>query len=139
MAKFENFKDRETVKSAAEYLDKKYSIREHYPTEIENRRKVLYPELKRAKSILNKNARIVRDKLIVNGRVFTHKDFTRQDSSKPDHTRALARSSKEPTSDMGMGSTRETLVGRRGTEHCVGGLKMKKLNFTSIRGLAFLR
>ena len=75
VAKFEKFKDREAIRMEADKLDKKYSIKEHFPVEIENRRKVLYPELKRAKANPENKARIVRDKLIINGKVFTHEDF----------------------------------------------------------------
>ena len=46
-------------------------ISEQYPEEIESIRKTLYPELKKAKAE-GKRAKIVRDKLIIDGRIFNN-------------------------------------------------------------------
>lgn len=72
VAKFEKYGHRETVRRAASNItDKTYSIREQFPIEIENRRKPLYPVMKRAKED-GRNARLVRDKLYINGALYTH-------------------------------------------------------------------
>ena len=50
VAKFENFTDREVVRKAGIELNKRrngFSVREQYPPEIEERRKKLYPVMRR--------------------------------------------------------------------------------------------
>ena len=51
VAKFERFKDREEVRSAAPWTlkDKPYGVREQFPKVVEDKRKLLYPEMERAK------------------------------------------------------------------------------------------
>lgn len=48
-------------------------MNEQFPSEIENRRKALYPEAKRARQNKNNEVKLVRDKLYINGRQFIPK------------------------------------------------------------------
>ena len=68
VAKFERFKDREEVRSAAPRTlkGKPYGVREQFPKVVEDKRKLLYPEMKRAKHNKQNKVRLVRDKLYVN-------------------------------------------------------------------------
>lgn len=70
IAKFERYRDKETVRKAApqSLFGKRYGVREQFPPEIEEKRKVLYPEAKKARGNKNNVVRLVRDKLFVNGR-----------------------------------------------------------------------
>ena len=67
VAKFEHFKDRELVRLAApKTLRGKYhGVREQFPKVVEDKRKLLYPEMKRAKADKTNKVRLVRDKLFV--------------------------------------------------------------------------
>ena len=81
VAAFSNFKERETVWRASSTIkDRTHSVREQFPAEIEERRKTLYPFLKSAKSMPFSDAKLVRDKLIVNGTTYTHKDVAETSS-----------------------------------------------------------
>ena len=53
VAKFERYKDKELVRSAAPKMlvGKPYGVYEQLPAEIENKRKLLYPEAKKAREI----------------------------------------------------------------------------------------
>ena len=74
VAAFANFKERESVRrSSGSIKDKAYSVREQFPAEIEERRKILNPFLKSAKSCPYTDARMIRDKLVINGTTYTHK------------------------------------------------------------------
>ena len=66
------YQDREYVKTHARKL-KATNIgkSEQYPEEIESIRKTQYPELKKAKA-KGKRAKIVRDKLIIDGQIFNN-------------------------------------------------------------------
>ena len=68
VAKFERFKDREEVRSAAlrTLKGKPYGVREQFPKVVEDKRKLFYPEMKRAKHNKQNKVRLVRDKLYVN-------------------------------------------------------------------------
>ena len=68
VAKFERFKDREEVRSAAPRTlkGKPHGVREQFPKVVEDKRKFLYPEMKRAKHNKQNKVRLVRDKLYVN-------------------------------------------------------------------------
>ena len=68
VAKFEHFKDRELVRLAAPKTlrGKHYGVREQFPKVVEDKRKLLYPEMKRAKADKTNKVRLVRDKLFVN-------------------------------------------------------------------------
>ena len=55
VAAFANFKERKCVRrSSGSIKDKAYSVREQFPADIEERRKILYPFLKSAKSPLHR-------------------------------------------------------------------------------------
>ena len=70
VVKFNYRQDREFVRLNARKLrGTRIGISEQFPEEIENIRKTLYPELKKAK-LEGKRAKIVRDKLIIEGQVF---------------------------------------------------------------------
>ena len=73
VAKFENYTDREYIRKMGIELNKQrigFSIREHFPPEIEERRKTLYPVLRSfAKDERNRVA-LVRDELYINGKLY---------------------------------------------------------------------
>ena len=68
VAKFEKFKDKEYVKSKAPTTlrGKNFGVNDHFPKEIETKRKALYGVMKRAKRDPNNKVRLVRDKLFIN-------------------------------------------------------------------------
>ena len=68
IAKFEKFKDREFVRSKAPQTlrNKNFGVREQFPKVIEDQRKLLYPEAKKARQNDKNKVRLVRDKLFVN-------------------------------------------------------------------------
>ena len=68
VAKFERFKDRELVRRAAPQTlrGKPFGVREQFPKVIEDRRKQLYPIMKKARSNQDNKVRLVRDKLFIN-------------------------------------------------------------------------
>ena len=70
VCRFENYKDKEYVRMAAPMAlaGKRYSVREQFPPEIEEKRKLLYPIAKRARENKNNIVKLVRDKLYVNGK-----------------------------------------------------------------------
>lgn len=72
IAKFTSYKDKEYVRRCAPktLIGTPYRINEQFPSEIENRRKVLYPEAKRARQNKNNEVKLVRDKLYINGKQF---------------------------------------------------------------------
>ena len=73
VVKFNFHQDREHVRLNAKKLKgTNIGVSEQFPEEIERIRKTLYPELKKAKSE-GKRAKIVRDKLIIEGRVFNNR------------------------------------------------------------------
>ena len=70
VAKFERFKDREYVRFQAPKTlrGKPYGVREQFPKVVEDQRKRLYPEAKRARADSKQNkVRLVRDRLFING------------------------------------------------------------------------
>ena len=70
VVKFNYHQDREHVRlNAKKFKGTNIGVSEQFPEEIESVRKTLYPEFKRAKAE-GKRARIVRDKLIIEGQVF---------------------------------------------------------------------
>ena len=69
VAKFEHFKERETVRFSAKNLaGKKYGISEQLPKEWAEKRKSLMPKLREAKA-LGQRAKFVKDKLVVSGQI----------------------------------------------------------------------
>ena len=68
IAKFHRFRDREKIRFAAPETLKgtRYGVREQFPVEIENKRKVLYPIMKKARENKDNKVRLVRDKLFIN-------------------------------------------------------------------------
>ena len=68
IAKFERFRDRERVRLAAPRTleGTNYGVREHFPAEIENKRRELYPVMRRYKQDKQNKVVLVRDKLYVN-------------------------------------------------------------------------
>ena len=55
--------------NAKKFKGTNIGVSEQFPEEIESVRKTLYPELKKAKAE-GKRAKIVRDKLIIEGQIF---------------------------------------------------------------------
>ena len=72
VAKFEHFKDREKVRFSAPKTLKgsPYGVREQFPFEVESKRRLLYPEMKRARENKDNKVRLVRDKLYINDSEF---------------------------------------------------------------------
>ena len=75
VAKFERYSDREVIRQAGMELNSnpssKYRVREQFPKEIEDRRKLLYPFMYRFKRANpNNRVNLVRDKLYLNGRLY---------------------------------------------------------------------
>ena len=74
IAKFERYSDREKVRKAGIDLNSnpisKYKVREQFPKEIEDRRKLLYPVMYRLKANPDNPVNLVRDKLYVNGQLY---------------------------------------------------------------------
>ena len=72
MAKFTFYKDKELVRAAAsQYLTgNSFRVKEPYPAEIEERRKLLYGEAHLARQNGNNRVKLVRDKLCINGRQY---------------------------------------------------------------------
>ena len=68
VAKFEHFKDREEDTSAAPRTlkGKPYGVGEQFPKVVEDKGKLLYPEMKKAKHNKQNKVRLVRDKCYVN-------------------------------------------------------------------------
>ncbi|MEW8544668.1 MAG: hypothetical protein AB2693_14170 [Candidatus Thiodiazotropha sp.] len=68
VAKFERFKDRELVRTQAPKTlkGKPFGVREQFPKVIEDKRKLLYPEMKRARENKQNKVRLVRDRLYIN-------------------------------------------------------------------------
>ena len=75
VAKFERYSDRELIRKAGMDLNSnpnsKFKVREQFPREIEERRKLLYPVMYRLKRENQSNkVNLIRDKLYVNGRLY---------------------------------------------------------------------
>ena len=71
IAKFINYKDLELVKKSGRFLKgTRYGVREQFPQEIEDRRKLLYPIMKEEKK-KNSKVVLVRDRLYVNNELVT--------------------------------------------------------------------
>ena len=66
--KFERYKDKQFVKMVAPTTlrNKKFGVNEQYPKEIEETRKSLYGEMKRASRNPDNKVRMVQDRLYVN-------------------------------------------------------------------------
>jgi hypothetical protein len=91
VAKFTKWSDREDVRLASVNLrDSKFSIREQYPIEIEDRRRSLYPIMRSAKAD-GQNAWLVRDKLFINGSEYTAESHMSDNSDTRYDTRAEGR------------------------------------------------
>ena len=69
VAKFKRYEDREFVrlKAPQSLRGKSYGVREQFPKVIEDQRKRLYPEAKRARENKQNKVRLVRDRLFING------------------------------------------------------------------------
>lgn len=73
VAKFEKFRDREKFRKAGIDLNKKrcgYNIREHFPIEMEERRKKLYPVMHRFQRNPDNKVVLVRDRLYINDQLY---------------------------------------------------------------------
>ena len=73
VAKFAYYKDKEFVRHAAPktLIGTNISVNEQFLSEIEQRRKVIYPVAKNARRNRNNKVRLVRDKLFINGQQYT--------------------------------------------------------------------
>lgn len=79
VAKFTDYKQREVIRNAGVNLNKQkktHYINEQYPPEIEERRKILFPILRKLKANKTNRCNLVRDKLYLNGMVYNpHTDM----------------------------------------------------------------
>ena len=94
VAKFERYSDRELIRKAGMDLNSnpnsKFKVREQFPREIEERRKLLYPVMYRLKRENQSNkVNLIRDKLYVNGRLYVpeYEQNYRLPPSSPDRSR----------------------------------------------------
>ena len=97
MAKFENYTDREYVRKAGIELNKRrcgFSIREHFPPEIEERRRSLYPVMRHYAKDDTNRVKLIRDKLYINGELYT----TDQDAATQDTVQSRSESVKQSLS-----------------------------------------
>lgn len=72
VAQFEKFSDRDAVRKAGTILNKKQAsikVHEHYPKEIEARRKQLYPVVRKLAD-LDHDVKLVKDRLYVNNTLY---------------------------------------------------------------------
>ena len=70
VAKFLRYQDKEFIRRSAHLLKgTKISIAEHFPKEIAEKRKTLYPVLKQARRDGQK-AVLIKDQLIINGQLY---------------------------------------------------------------------
>lgn len=67
----QNYSDRELIRRYQGKIDRKYSIREHFPKEIADRRKKLYPVMRRHLADRRYRVRMVRDKLYINNVLYS--------------------------------------------------------------------
>ena len=97
VAKFERFKDREYVRHQASktLIGKPFGVREQFPRAIEEKRKRLYPEMKRARSNPENNVRLVKDRLYINNVQF--KPSTDNDAETESNTANRPRNSINQT------------------------------------------
>lgn len=95
VAKFEHFKDREEVRFAASKTlkGKPYGVREQFPKVVEDKRKILYPEMKKARSDSQNKVRLVRDRLFINNVEFTS-DGSTNPQNKQNRDQMLHRSDR---------------------------------------------
>ena len=72
VAKFTYYKDKELVRHEApkRLIGSRFRVKEHFPPEIEEKRKLLYNDANMARRNPNNRVKIVRDKLYVNDRQF---------------------------------------------------------------------
>lgn len=66
----QNFSDREQLRKYQGRIDRKYSIREHFPKDIADRRKKLYPVMRHYLGDRRNRVRLVRDKLYINNTLY---------------------------------------------------------------------
>ena len=90
VAKFEKYNDRENVRKKGIELNKKrngYSVREQFPQEIEQRRKELYPIMRKFQQNENNRVALIRDKLYINGKQYQHQTNDRYTRDTPNNIR----------------------------------------------------
>ena len=113
VAKFERFTDRETIRKAGMVLNNRpnstYRVREQFPKEIEDRRKVLYSALYRLKSNPQNRISLVRDKLYVNGQLYIPENDP--EFRPPPQRTSYSKPNRQTTSISG-GLNRNTQVNR---------------------------
>ena len=87
IAKFERYRDKELVrrKAPSTLVNKPFGVNEHYPMEMENKRKLLYPEAKKARRNKDNKVRLIKDKLFVNWVEVTIEPTQQSDENKQSH------------------------------------------------------
>ena len=107
IAKFTNYKDKEAIRQLAPQtlIGKSFGIREHFPQEIEDKRKILYPIAKSARQNQTNRVRLVRDKLFINGEQHipnpTSEQQLPQSSNRPSYTYRQQRPQQYNTTYIG--------------------------------------
>ena len=74
------YQDREIIRKAGMEMNSnprsKYKVREQFPKEIEDRRKLLYSAMYRLKANSQNRVNMVRDKLYVNGKLYIPEEYS---------------------------------------------------------------
>ena len=100
VAKFEKFRDKEFVRKSAPATlrGKTFGVNEQFPVEIENKRKLLYPEAKKARQDSDNKVRMVKDKLYVN-KVLVTVEKVDENGTQDDINNETSRKQNYPTED----------------------------------------
>ena len=106
IAKFTYYKDKEDVRQTAPevLMGKRFGVREQFPQEIEDTRKLLYPVAKNARRNPDNRVRLVRDKLFING----EQHVPNQSSNQPNYVQNRNNrqvSSRQNTTYIGQSSS----------------------------------
>ncbi|MEW8547164.1 MAG: hypothetical protein AB2693_26940 [Candidatus Thiodiazotropha sp.] len=144
VAKFEHFKEREEVRFTAPKTlkGKPYGVREQFPKVVEEKRKILYPEMKKARSDSRNKVRLVRDKLFINNvefvpdeNVYTQQNQTREKTRSNSDRRGYQRdknlhSSGPSYSDSSQNKDRAINIGYGKTRYIYPRAQGRNVNFS---------
>ena len=120
-AKYERYKGREYVRSMAPktLTGKSFGVRELFPKVVEDRRKLLYPEMDRARANKNSRVSLVRDQLFISNFEYvpTEKPAGQQNEIRSDyHPR---RNGTNPRWAVRTTGQQVALIGHRTMASCV--------------------
>ena len=120
IASFTFYSDKELVRRAApeKLMGSRFRVKEHFPQEIEEKRKLLYGPAKAARQNTNNKVTLVRDKLYVNGKQFIP-GWSDQEIQPPNYSGSAATpmqnrpSNSEPQMQFGQFEQRQRQTGTR--------------------------